>query len=336
MMTAPEPAATMATLPSAVTLDHQPTARNRFRRFDVVGDPRRVFRAIATNQIARFFPGLYVRLTGETGRGDRTEEAPEDLAQYYRDSLDDYVRHIQFILRRKEARLAGSVVLEYGPGDFPGVAALAIANGAEKVFCVDRFPLLNVNQKNARALAELIDGCTGTQRERLIACLRERTNPAAGLDHRYVEYLVRPSGLSGLNGSVDIVLSRAVLEHVDDLDATFQDMFTALKPGGIAVHKVDLRSHGLHRSNPLDFLVWPDWLWRSMYSHKGAPNRHRVDAYRRVVSRLPVMSVEFLTTSSADALHVNAVRPKLAKPFRGIPDEDLACLGFWLLMRKQV
>ena len=33
---------------------------------------------------------------------------------------------------------------------------------------------------------------------------------------------------------------------------------------------------------------------------------------------------------------VDAVRPFLAEPFRKLSDEDLACLGFWLVCTKTV
>ena len=38
------------------------------------------------------------------------------------------------------------VIIELGPGDFLGVALLAFSKGADKVYCVDRFPLVEDNK----------------------------------------------------------------------------------------------------------------------------------------------------------------------------------------------
>jgi predicted TIM-barrel fold metal-dependent hydrolase len=50
-----------------------------------------ILKAIASNQIARFAPGLYVKLTGQTGRGDSATETEADIAQYFRQCLIDYL-----------------------------------------------------------------------------------------------------------------------------------------------------------------------------------------------------------------------------------------------------
>jgi len=100
------------------------------------------------------------------------------------------------------------------------------------------------------------------------------------------------------------------------------------------VHQVDLRSHGLHESNPLDFLEPSEALWSLMFSHKGVPNRWRVDRYREIVAGLPLVLLRLEPTARAEAQDVQRVRARLAPPFRDTSDEDLAWLGFWLVARK--
>lgn len=303
--------------------------------YSLVGQPVRVLRAVVSNQLARFAPGLYVRMTGQTGRGAVAEEAPADIAQYFRDCVDAYFEHLRIAPAGVPAFLAEKTILEYGPGDLPGVAVLMVARGARKVYCVDRFRLVNLSPKNSQVVADLIDGSHGPERDRLVSCLANADDPAAGFAPDRIEYLVRPGGLSGLRDEVDLVISRAVLEHVDNLEATFADMTAALRPGALAIHQVDLRSHGLHLSNPLDFLSWSPVLWRLMYSEKGVPNRCRIDQYRSILRRLPVDLLELTPTKFATKEHVIAVRAALASTFRTLSDEDLAWLGFWLVMRKR-
>ena len=49
------------------------------------------------------------------------------------------------------------------------------------------------------------------------------------------------SGLPLPDGSVDLILSRALLEHVDGVQAAVQHMARVLKPGGVALHLVPCR-----------------------------------------------------------------------------------------------
>lgn len=295
----------------------------------------RIARAVLTNQLARHAPAAYVRLTGQTGRGAAAEEGESDIAQYFRDCVEAYADRLGIAHADLPAYLDGKIIMEYGPGDLPGVAALLIGRGARKVYCVDRFPLVSLSEKNSRVVADLIAGEDEPARSRVAACLRNPSQPRAGFEPAHIEYLVRPSGLSQLEHAVDFVISRAVLEHVNDLDATFQDMVRAMRPGALAIHQVDLRSHGLHVDNPLDFLTWSTWLWDWMYSDKGVPNRWRVDRYRDIVTRLPVDLILLEPTGLASDGDVRSVRSQLAEPFRNASDEDLRCLGFWLVFRKR-
>ena len=300
-----------------------------------VDDTIRALRALATNQIARFAPHAYLRITGQTGRGERQGETPSGIAEYFLKCFREYFEILGVETALVPEFLRGKVLLEYGPGDIPGVALLMVAHGAEKVFCVDRFPLLSLSPDNAAVMDALLNRLPPEMKARAQASVRRTDGRFLTLNPDRIEYLVRPSGLSGMRQEVDVVLSRAVLEHVDDLPATFADMEMSLRPGGAAIHLVDLKSHGLHRRNLLDFLSWPPRLWALMYSHKGVPNRWRVNYYRDVL-RTSGLTVQLLAPMArAASADIAEVRPHLAAPFRGLPDEDLSWLGFWLVCKKK-
>lgn len=294
-----------------------------------ISDAVRVARAIVTNQIARISPRLYVRLTHETGRGDGAGETAEDVAAYFSRCFFDYFEILGVSPRDIGGFLQGKVLLEYGPGDVPGVALFMLAHGAQKVYCVDRFPLLAPSTLQARVIQSILDRLPEPQKACAGQCLSRTITTS--FDPARLEYLVRPSGLSGLHGAVDLVYSRAVLEHVDDLEGTFRDMHEALLPRGIAIHLADLGSHGLHDRNPLDFLTWPEWLWHLMYSQKGVPNRLRVDRYRAAVANAGLDVTRLEASKRVPDEVVAEVREHLAAPFRGISDEDLSWIGFWLV-----
>lgn len=298
-----------------------------------VADARRIAHAMLTDQIAHFAPHLYIKLTGQTGRGASVESA-QQIADYFRTCFDEYFQTLGIEPGQIGRYLAGKHVLEYGPGDVPGVALLMIAHGAESVVCVDRFPMVSISVINAAVLGHLMGGLDGEAKARAASCFLKQGDPASGLCEQRIRYLVKPSGLSGLDNTVDLIISRAVLEHVNDLHATFADMRNALSGTGVAIHQVDLKSHGLHRSNPLDFLTWPDYWWSWMYGHKGMPNRWRVDRYRKVLRENGLKTLLMKPTVLADQRDIKEVRPHLAAPFRAVSDDDLSWLGFWLICDK--
>ncbi|NWG32052.1 MAG: hypothetical protein HXY29_11210 [Rhodocyclaceae bacterium] len=78
-----------------------------------------ILKAIASNQIARFAPGLYVRLTGQTGRGDSAQESPADIAGYFRQCVSDYATILDIPaggLPEASSFLAGAMTLSSTTG----------------------------------------------------------------------------------------------------------------------------------------------------------------------------------------------------------------------------
>lgn len=287
-------------------------------------------RAMFSNAIALTLPALYLKLTHQTGRGS-DHETPATIAAYFSECLEDYARQLGHDIKGFASFIKNKQILEYGPGDILGVAFLLYAYGARSVTCLDRFPMASP-RKGELAIRQLLDSLPGEAKERALASLVTPDDPGAGFKANCIEYHVSPKGLSGETHRYDLIISRAVLEHVNDLHATFVDMKQALKPGGICIHQVDLRSHGLHRNHPLDFLSWSPKVWDFMHSGKGVPNRWRLDAYRHAAERagFQIRRIEPIQHLSQDM--VATIRPHLAERFKYVSDNDLACLTFWLVL----
>jgi SAM-dependent methyltransferase len=298
-------------------------------------DASRILKAFASNQLARFAPQAYVRLTQQTGRGTRSSESPENIADYFLECVADYFSILGIAKEHQATFVRDNIILEYGPGDLPGVALLLISMGARKVYCVDRFPLVNLSEKNTAVIQLLIEKIPDVQRVRLLKCFLDPHKLQNGFSPEKIVYLLKKNGLSELQNEIDLVISRAVLEHVNDLEATFLDMFKAMRPGALAVHQVDLKSHNLHRSNPLDFLEYSPWLWKLMYSHKGVPNRWRANYYQQLILKHPFEQITFKPTALFDEQVVAIVNGSLHKRFQGITAEELAWQGFWMVIRKR-
>lgn len=290
-------------------------------------------KALLSNQIARFAPKLYVDLTRQTGRGAEEEESSK-TADYFIGCFRDYQSKIG--LRDEEIKeyLQGKIILEYGPGDILGVALLMFAYGAKTVHCVDRFPLSSFSNKNVEIYMHLLNSLGSAERERASTAFNEKGNSKSGFNPEAITYLVTPNGLSGSHKKYDLIISCAVLEHVNCLEGTMNDIRQSLKDDGISIHKVDLRSHGLDRYTDFDFLTWSTLKYNLMYSHKGYPNRWRVNKYRELAQFSKITVKNLSPTGRLGPEKIDAIYPKLAKEFRQVSHEELAWLGFWMILER--
>jgi hypothetical protein len=286
-----------------------------------------VVRASLTNLLARF--PVYLRLGNRSGRGVSNEQS-KDAANYFIRCVDDYCAELGV----DRSFFVGKRVLEYGPGDRLGVALVLYAYGAASVHCVDHFPLHRATPEAAAVYRAILESLEGDARERAARAFVEPGNPASGFASKAIEYHVRPHGLCGRRGEYDNVLSRSVLALVDRLDATIADAAAALAPGGVSIHKVDLSSHGLDRDRPLDFLTWPQPLYRLMYSHKGRPNRLRVDSYERLARKNGLVIRKLAPTARVSEAETAFIRPYVDAAFRDVSADQLSWLGFWMILER--
>jgi SAM-dependent methyltransferase len=290
-------------------------------------------RAFLTNQIAIFTPKLYLRLTNETGRNDEDAEdevSVQETADYFMSCLQDYQE--QMGLKQEDFRdyLKDKIILEYGPGDIFGMAFLLYAYGAERVRCVDRFPLFNLSNRNVEIYKQLMKSMDVKARERANNAFNEKGKPKSGFKPNTIDYRVTKDGLCGEKKTYDLIISRAVLEHVESIEDTMFDIKQALKEDGISLHKVDLRSHDLDRYINFDFLTWSNFVYKLMYSHKGYPNRWRVNKYKDCATLLKLNIVNLAPTEQLTEEQVNLVYPKLARDFRSVSPEELSWMSFWM------
>lgn len=279
----------------------------------------------------------------ETRSGSRHAGLDLDRSLAYIDRVyDDYCRY------GGVARFEG-VAAEIGPGDNFGVALCLLAGGARELHAIDRY-VPERNDASQRRIYEalaarpgfaaLFDGAPG---ERSIKGLHYHPGTPAEMFFR------------GVTSRFDAIVSRAVLEHLYDPLAALDDMARALRPGGIMVHRIDLRDHGMFAArHPLSFLTIPPWLYRRMTRASGRPNRVLLPAYRDWlkrsgldgsvrISRLAGIADE-IEPVAAEALDpalkarahdtVNTIRPRLAAPFRALDDDALAVSGLVLVARK--
>jgi SAM-dependent methyltransferase len=241
-------------------------------------------------------------------------------------------------------------VAEIGPGDNFGLALRLLGNGAETVHAIDRYASERDPQRQAtiyRALAErhgLAHLFGEPPGERNLRGLAYHSGIPA-------ERFFRDSGLG-----FDAILSRAVMEHLYDPLGALDDMAAALRPGGVMVHRVDMRDHGMFAGrHPLTFLTIPSPVYRRMTRASGRPNRVLLPAWRDWleraglpgtlrVTRLAGVDGEIAPSAWDDvpqALReaaldtVREIRPRLARRFAERDDRDLAVSGCVLVAEKR-
>jgi SAM-dependent methyltransferase len=268
-------------------------------------------------------------------------------------SIDASLAYIERIhreyLEAAEIRRFSGTIAEIGPGDNFGFALLALADGAEAVDAIDRFYSRRDREAQARIYAEL---CRRRGLSGLFSGPPAEDN-VKGLAYRAGEpaesyFRKRP-------GAYDFILSRAVMEHLYAPLETLDDMARALRPGGRLIHRIDLRDHAMFPGHhPLTFLTVPEGVYRRMVAASGRPNRAILPHYRRwleasglpgalKITRLVGVEGEFAPSAwealpqaarAAALATVERIRPKLARPFRGMSAEDLATAGCVLTARK--
>jgi len=227
-------------------------------------------------------------------------------------------------------------IAELGPGDTVATALFLLAFGAGRVICADRYTLLLDQAKNAAVARQVLAVLPEEQRLRLQAILSFDGRGRVHWDTGRLQYLhTRDGNIPLPDESIDIIVSNAVLEHVQDLDSLFADMHRTLRPGGIMVHAADLKSHGMHRTTALDFLAHNETLWRCMTFYRGAPNRKRKSDYRRLIIRHGFTETCFKVTGTVSSGDIESFRQAFPGRAARFSDEDLSCGGFLFTAAKR-
>jgi len=267
--------------------------------------------------LAHRAPELFARrIRARRGAGVQ----PEEAARYARAVADDYeaVARAAGIVAPGESLWRGRRVLELGPGDLRSVGLIARARGAAAYAAVDAYDIESRDEEKNRDVYERVLDREGLDRDRWRELLAGSAVLANAVD-------------AAAGGPIDLVISRAVLEHVGDLPALFASLAPVLADDAVLVHKVDLRSHGMHRDNDLDFLLFPEGIYGAMRRHLDLPNRVRASTFLTLGAIHGLRVVHASVSHRVPLTTVRALRPHLPETFASLPEEELRVHGLWLV-----
>lgn len=190
----------------------------------------------------------------------------------------------------------GARILELGPGRTPELMVAAILAGARSAAGVDTSMQVPADATDPDRYRGLLEELTGPGAASTLEALG---TTAAAVEERFREMRAGalPIALHSYDGanlpladaSVDLILSKSVLEHVRlaQVDVLLAEMARVLVPGGGMVHAIDLRDHrhidGDDRVHGdwLDALRYPQLLFDAMFSHRATSiNRLREPQWR--------------------------------------------------------
>lgn len=165
---------------------------------------------------------------------------------------------------------------------------------------------------------------------RIEAIRRAVTHPSAhdSITARYKAPWFDPRVIE--EGSVDLVVSQSVLEHVVDLPVTYKALYQWVKPGGWMSHQIDFKSHGLsNRWN--GYRTCSERLWEiTLGKRPFMINRQPASVHLRLIQEAGFRVVTHQKFMRKDGIR----REELAPRWADISDEDLNCSGMYVIATK--
>lgn len=282
--------------------------------------------------------GLY-RRRGHTGGTDSAEYC-----------LNIWLSHLNSLLMAGVYQYPRTL-LEYGPGDSVGVGLAFLLMGGQRYYAIDYLPYANT-ERNLFIMNELISLLKSSDlflKYPAIRNLLSESDQAGFINSTRIDLLSKSvqendghyflnivsekgSSIPNVIGSVDFIISQAVLEHAKDVDMIHGDSYKMLTPDGYISHKIDHRSHTMS-----DWWnghwQYSDAVWRFACSRRAFTiNRYTSTEHIEKIKAAGFQIVRIETTQEKNGLPIS----KFNKTFQTMTLEDYQTSGTYILAKKPV
>jgi hypothetical protein len=228
-----------------------------------------------------------------------------------------WLRHLHYLLENKLFNSVEDIkkVAEIGPGDSIGIGLSSIYTGTSEYYAFDVIKHASL-QKNISINKDLLTNFLN-RKDIPHSSKQRNTSPALndysfpgkilmfndefyenkfnqidrvlnGLDSQEVkiEYIVPWMNTSRSNlKNIDLIFSQAVMEHVDDIEFAYSEMYKWLKPGGVISHQIDFKAHEMTKEWSGHWYI-EDTLWNILsHGRKYPMNRLPFSSHIKIIEK---------------------------------------------------
>ena len=146
-----------------------------------------------------------------------------------------------------------------------------------------------------------------------------------------IKYIVPWTDISAIKAeSVDMIISHAVMEHVQDLERTYRILFSWLKPDGMMSHQIDFSAHGFAKAWN-GHLAYSEKLWNAMMGKRDFfLNRQPCTKHIDLIQKQNFEVVTLLKKRR----HNGLTRDQLSTRWQHFSSDDLTCEAAFIQARK--
>lgn len=224
-------------------------------------------------------------------------------------------------------------VLELCPGPDLGTGFVILALGAQSYTAIDKYKLISRTSKSFyKALFRQLKDYSAYEKAKKALYQFQKQGFCD-----FFSYIYEPCfSLNNLAlRKYDVLVSQAVLEHLDDVSNTFDILKLKLSTNAIMAHEVDLGTHTrlIRKADPFNLLRYSDTVYK-LLKFSGSPNRLRMSDFKKILNKLGFKKVETKPLVIVADEYLRKVRPSLSKRFRSYSFKELKVTSFHLLATK--